>query len=427
MISSTQADGRELALGGVGAATLAATYGTPLLAIDTDVFDANVARFAAVGAELGIEVAYAGKALLLVALAKRLASTPLGLDICSLGELVTAERAGFPRDRLTFHGCGKRDDELQAAADGRVARVVVDGREELTRLAAVAHPDRPIAIVLRVNTGIAVHTHDYVRTGGENSKFGFALRDVDEAVAFALAQPGLRIIGLHSHLGSQIFDAAPFAENVRVLVEVGARLRARGAPCTELIAGGGFGVPAHRGDEPLDLATTLGAMAQAVAAESARRRIAAPRLGIEPGRAIVAEAGTSLYRVVAVKTQGARRFAIVDGGLADNPRPALYDAYHEPQLAARPEPGQPAAAVETTVCGRSCENDELVVARLPGDLRAGDLLALRTTGAYTYSMASNYNRFARPAVVFAGGGRHHLVARRETVEDVLRNDVDATT
>jgi diaminopimelate decarboxylase len=232
----------------------------------------------------------------------------------------------------------------------------------------------------------------------------------------------LRLAGVHSHLGSQIFDAEPYVASVAILVDAYARMHAAGAPVRDIVAGGGFGVDVRPDGERIDIDVTLGEVARAIARAASARGIPPPRVGIEPGRAIVAEAGTSLYRVVSVKSQGARRFAIVDGGIADNPRPALYGSYHHPVLANR---SGGVALEEFTVCGRSCENDLLVVAPLPADLEPGDLLALETTGAYTYSMASNYNRFPKPAVVFAGNGEHRLVVRRERDDDTLRNDVVA--
>jgi len=407
--------------GGVGAEELASAYGTPLLVIDTDVLDADVATFTALRDELDVDICYAGKALLFVALARHIAVAGLGLDVCSLGELLTAERAGFPPERLVMHGCGKTAEELQAAADGRVGRIVVDHRDELEALAALIRPPATLRVLLRVNPGIEAHTHAYVRTGGEESKFGFALGDVDAAIERALAAPGLELAGIHAHIGSQIFDASPYAASLPVVFDLYADARARGAPVTDLVLGGGFGVDPHPGGERFDTRAALAKLAAALDELAAARGIPRPRLGIEPGRAIVARAGTSLYRVVTVKRHGARRFAIVDGGIADNPRPALYGAYHHPALAGRVSHATPEL---TTICGRSCENDRLIEAPLPADLRAGDLLSLETTGAYTYSMASNYNRFPKPAVVFAGGGQHRAVVRRETMRDVLRNDVE---
>jgi diaminopimelate decarboxylase len=407
--------------GGVTASELARTYGTPLIVIDTDVLDRNVAAFTAIAGECGVEVAYAGKALLFVALARRLARAGLSLDVCSLGELYTAERAGVPPQRLILHGCGKTDAELEAALCGRVGRIVVDNREELERLIERARPAHPLHALLRINSGIEAHTHAYVRTGGEDSKFGFPLETLDAAFARCAAAPGIRLVGIHTHIGSQIFESDAYEAAAAVMLDAIVQARTHGIVLEELVLGGGFGVAAAPGDAPLDAAATVRGVAQIVARTAAARGIRAPRLGIEPGRAIVAEAGTTLYRIVSVKKQGSRRYAIVDGGMTDNPRPALYDAYHHPELVSR---RSQAPLVETTISGRACENDELVRTDLPRDLAAGDLLALGVTGAYTFSMASNYNRFARPAVVFAGGGEHRLVVRRESLEDLVRNDLE---
>jgi diaminopimelate decarboxylase len=408
------------ALGGVEARALAETYGTPLLVIDTDVLDTALRRFAEVRERFGIEVAYAGKALLFVALAERLKATNLKLDVCSLGELATAERAHFPAARIVMHGCGKTDEELAAAATGRVSRLVIDHDDELAHVAALANPSRPVDVLIRINSGIEAHTHAYVRTGGEGSKFGYALADAGAAIERVVAEPSLRLVGIHSHIGSNIFDPQPFEASLAATFEVYARAAQRSKHARELVVGGGFGVDARPDGERIDLLEMAEALSLRLDDECKRAGLARPSLGIEPGRAIVAEAGTTLYRVVTVKHHGKRRFAIVDGGLADNPRPAMYGAYHHPIALGRSFATE---LEETTLCGRSCENDELVVAPLPADLRAGDLLALGSTGAYTYSMASNYNRFVKPAVVFAGGGVHRLVVRRETLDDVLRNDV----
>jgi diaminopimelate decarboxylase len=404
----------DRSLGGVPARELAETYGTPLFAIDLDTLDLEIDRFVRACEPHGITVAYAGKAFLCAAFAEHLAATPLRLDVCSLGELVTAERGGFPAARMYFHGCGKTDEELRAIAGRRVAFDVIDNAEELERLAALTGPDAPVDVMLRVNTGIEAHTHDYIRTGGENTKFGIPL-DLLEPVLGRIAQlPHLRLIGLHAHLGSQISELAPYLTNLDELLAATERARALGLPVAELICGGGIGVE-ERPDEPhpLDVAALAGALA-------ARARGRGVRLAIEPGRAIVARSGTSLYRVMAVKTQGRRRFVILDGGLSDNPRPMLYGARHFPEVMAAWALGEDEPA---TLTGRSCENDEMGDYVLPRGLTAGDLVALRTTGAYTYSMASNYNRFGRPPVVFVRDGHHRRVVRGESAEDVGRLDV----
>lgn len=409
------------AIGSVPVQTLAAIYGTPLLAFDLAVFDRNVARFEELRRELGVDVSYAAKAFFIVALARRLAATTLGLDVCSLGELMTAERAAFPAGRLTLHGCAKTDDELRAAAVGRVGRLVIDNDAEIERLAAFAQPQRPLSVLLRVNTGIEAQTHAYVRTGGEASKFGLSPGAISAAIAALRAAPGLRFAGLHSHLGSQLFDAAPYRASLDVLLDLCRGAASHEGDELQLVVGGGFGVGSGERAERIDIAAIVCELAQRCDEGARAWGIRPPRLGIEPGRAIVAEAGTSLYGVAAIKRQGQRRFAIVDGGIADNPRPALYGAFHEPSLVGRTTA---AALEEATLCGRSCENDQLAVAPLPLDLCPGDLLAMATTGAYTFSMASNYNRFPRPAVVFVKNGTHRLAVRRETESDVMRNDID---
>jgi diaminopimelate decarboxylase len=401
-------------IGGVAASELAATYGTPLHIIDTDEFALEIDRFERAFGPRRMTVGYAAKAFLCVGLAELIAQTSLRLDVCSLGELLTAERGGVPAERMYFHGCGKTDAELGAVVEGRVAFDVIDNVEELERLARLAAGPFPVDVMLRINTGIEAHTHEYVRTGGEKTKFGVGAGEVDAVLARLATAPQLRLIGLHSHIGSSIADAQPFVDNVGLLVEWADRARRLGHPVTELIAGGGIGVEAVPGNRrPLD----LDRLAEELAGRASGTRY---RVAIEPGRALIARAGSTLYRIVAVKRQGRRRFIIVDGGMADNPRPALYGAHHHLDVvqSAAVESPQPA-----TLCGRSCENDELGEVSVPADVRAGDLVALRTTGAYTYSMASNYNRFGRPPVVFVADGSHRRAVRGERPEDVLRNDL----
>lgn len=404
-------------LGGVPARELAETYGTPLFVVDLDELDLEIQRFLDACEPRGITVGYAGKAFLCAAFAEHLAATPLRLDVCSLGELVTAERGGFPAARTYFHGCGKTDEELRAIADRRVAFDVIDNAEELERLARIATEAGAgglVDVMLRVNTGIEAHTHAFVRTGGENTKFGIPLGALAATFARIAELPQLRLIGLHAHVGSQIAELAPFAANADELLAAARTARGLGLPVAELICGGGIAVEEGPGDaRPLDLGVLAATLAERAAGSGLR-------LAIEPGRALVARAGSSLYRVMAVKTQGRRRFVIVDGGLTDNPRPILYGARHVPQvMAARAlGPDEPA-----TLTGRTCENDEMGDYVLPRDLAAGDLLAMRTTGAYTYAMASNYNRFGRPPVVFVRDGHHRRVVRGESAADVTRLDV----
>jgi diaminopimelate decarboxylase len=401
-------------IAGVPARELATTYGTPLVVIDTGELELEIDRFVRAFVSRGIAVGYAGKAFLVTALAELLAATPLRLDVCSLGELITAERGGYPAGRIYFHGVAKTGAELQAIAAGRVAFGVIDNAEEIERLAEIANPSEPVSVMLRLNTGIEAHTHEFIRTGGENTKFGFPERDAHAAIRRIAELPQLRLIGLHSHVGSQIVDVEPLVANLEAMIPYADAARALGLPVEELNVGGGIGIENGPGDDrPID----LDAFAERLAARAAGT---AYRLAIEPGRALIARAGSLLYRVVTVKRQGARRFVVVDGGMTDNPRPLLYGAHHPADLVASAATGQPAPA---TLAGRSCENDEIGEYVLPEDVRAGDVIAMRYTGAYTFSMASNYNRFGKPAVVFVRDGAQRRVVRAESDEDVSRCDL----
>lgn len=401
-------------MGGIPASELAACYGTPLFVLDLDELELEIERFVSAFGRRGITVGYAGKAFLCAALAELLAATPLRLDVCSLGELVTAERGGFPAGRIYFHGAAKTDAELDAIVERRAAFDVIDGAEELERLAAQAHSGDPVEVMVRLNTGIEAHTHEFVRTGGENTKFGIPTAEIGAVLRRIAALPQLRLIGLHAHIGSQIAEIAPLIANLDELIRAAATARELGLGVRELVVGGGIAVESGPDEpRPVDL--------EALAAGLAARVEGTPyRIAIEPGRALIARAGTSLYRVASVKRQGRRRFVIVDGGMTDNPRPLLYGARHPAELLHSAARG----ALETaTLAGRTCENDEIGEYMLPADIAAGDLIGMRYMGAYTFSMASNYNRFGKPAAVFVRDGTHRRVVRAESAEDVVRNDV----
>ncbi len=390
-----------MALGGERADTLAQRYGTPLLVIDLRVFDAALDGMLAAAAPHNIAVSYSGKALLLIGLVQHLHPKPIGIDVSSIGEIAVAERGGFEAARLTLHGAGKTAEELDAVLDGRVGRSVVDGTDELHALAARS-AGRAANLILRFNTGIEAHTHDFIRTAGSRSKFGFAPSEAAAAFALLRNYPSLHVRGVHAHIGSQTYDTLPYVENAQRLLALLRQMREAGFDTADtIIVGGGFGVQMEpqAKDQTIDIAGTLDAIA----------RVVPPgiQVEIEPGRSLIAAAGTSLYRVVAVKRFEGRRFVIVDGSLADNPRPIMYGAYHHFEAV---EPRTQVAPA--TVCGRSCEADELGEAMLPEDLRAGDLVVMHTTGAYTYSMASNYNYFSRPPVIAVGDGDPQVWAER---------------
>ena len=391
-----------MTIGGERVDALAERFGTPMLAVDLRALDSALDAMLAAASPHNIAISYAAKALLLPNLVRHLHSRPIGIDVCSIGELVVAEQGGLEASRMTLHGAGKTPEEHDAALDGRVGRIVIDGMDELRRFVARVG-GRSADVLLRFNTGIEAHTHDFIRTAGDRSKFGFAPAEADEAFALLREQPTLRVRGVHAHMGSQIYDAAPYVENARRLIELLGRMRAAGfGEANTIIIGGGFGVQMRPDakDETIDIAGALDTVTRIVPQGI--------HVEIEPGRALIAQAGTSIYRVMAVKRFEGRRFVIVDGSMADNPRPALYGAYHHFEAV---EPRTPLAPA--MVCGRSCEADELGEAKLPEDLRAGDLVLMRTTGAYTYSMSSNYNRFPRPPVIAVGDGEPRIWAERE--------------
>jgi diaminopimelate decarboxylase len=397
-------------LGGIDAAALAEHFGTPLLALDLDVLDKKLAELLAAAAPHNIGISYAGKALLVPGLVRHLHPHPIGIDTCSLGEIAVTERGGFEAARLTLHGAGKTAEEHEAVFAGRVGRIVIDGMDELRAFCARSK-GRGADVILRFNTGVEARTLSAIRTAGERSKFGLAPSEESAALALLREYPALHLRGVHAHMGSQLYDATVYIENARALLAILERTREIGFERADtIVIGGGFGVQMIPGatEQILDVAGTLAAVARVVPS--------GVRVEIEPGRRIVAEAGTSLYRVAAVKRFATHRFVIVDGGMADNPRPALYDAYHH--VVALRETASP--LTPAILCGRSCESDELGDVHLPDDLEAGDLLAMLAAGAYTYAMASNYNWFARPALVAVSRGNAELWAPRESIETMMQ-------
>ncbi|MFC0041582.1 diaminopimelate decarboxylase [Actinomadura rayongensis] len=412
--------GGEIVVGGVGLSALAARFGTPLHVLDeTDVRERCRAFRAAFS-----EVVYAGKAFLSRGMARWVRDEGLGLDVCSAGELAVARAASFPAERVVLHGNGKTPDDLRAAFAYGVGRIVVDGAGEISRLSVLA-TGAPQKVLLRVIPGIDPGTHPAISTGAEDQQFGVSIASgaAAEAVRRILGQRRLQLAGLHCHLGSQIADPARYERAVAVLVGFLARIRdEHGVVPPELDVGGGFAVAARPGDPVCAPSDVAGRITGALAAACAAHRLPVPRLAVEPGRAIVARAGVTVYRVLGVKrSAGGRVFATVDGGMSDNPRTALYGARYTALLTGRPS----TAERPVTVVGRHCEAGD-VVARdvpLPADLRPGDLLAVPCTGAYHHAMASNYNMTRRPPVVAVRDGAARVLIRRETEDDLLRRDV----
>jgi diaminopimelate decarboxylase len=404
---------------------LARDHGTPLFVYDEDDMRRRCHEYVAnFGAG---NVAYAGKAFLCSAMARLVADEGLQLDVATGGELHVALRAGFPADRIIFHGNNKSTEELEQALDAGVGRVVADSSDELDRLEhlATGRSTRPHVLV-RVTPGVEAHTHEFIETGTDESKFGFiAAGGVALAAALRVARsPALELAGLHCHIGSQIYVLESYRLAMEIVVALAGEIEAEGGtPVRELNLGGGLGVryllddPDHTVAEYA--ATVRNACDAAVTATGLERP---PRLMVEPGRSISGPAAVTLYRVGTVKEiPGGRTYVAVDGGMSDNPRPVLYGAGYEAYLPTRINEPRPLVC---SVAGKHCEQGDLVVAdaRLPEGVRVGDLLAVPVTGAYGYAMASNYNKVPRPAVVFVREGKARVVVRRETPEDLVRLD-----
>jgi len=407
----------HLHVGGIDVLELAQEFGTPLFVYDED--HLRHACREAVSA-WGEGVAYATKAFLCRAMARLAHEEGMHLDVASGGELHVALSAGLPADHLVLHGNNKSTEELASALSLGVGRIVVDSFDEVARLGGLleSSPPAPVRpkVLVRVTPGVEAHTHEFVRTGQEDSKFGFSVSSgaAAEAVATLELLPGVELVGVHAHIGSQVFDASSFEQAAEVL---GAFFAPLGLP--ELVVGGGLGVPYVNGESAPTMAEWAAATREACAKAGVDP---ATRVSAEPGRAIVATAGMTLYTVGTVKhLPGIRTYVSVDGGMSDNPRPVLYGSGYEAFLpraatASRPRP--------VRVVGKHCESGDLVVpdAFLPDDLEVGDILATPVTGAYGYAMASNYNKVPRPAVVFVSDGAARVAVRRETLEDLTRLD-----
>ncbi|MBF4162832.1 diaminopimelate decarboxylase [Nocardioides acrostichi] len=418
-----------LTLAGVPAGSIAVEHGTPAYVLDEDDFRARARAFR--DGFAGYDVYYAGKAFLCTAVARWIAEEGLHLDVCSGGELTVAERAGFPMERVGFHGNNKSLGELERAVTLGVGRIIVDSFDEIDRLAAVTHElGRDAAVMVRVTAGVEAHTHEYIATAHEDQKFGFSINagDAFEAVLRVLAAPGLRLQGLHSHIGSQIFDTSGFEVAARRVLALHERVATElDVVMPEMDLGGGFGIAYTTQDEPAEPAILAAGITRIVEQECRGRGIAVPQLSVEPGRAIVGPSVCTLYSVGTVKpvtldAGAVRTYVSVDGGMSDNIRTALYDADYSCTLASRASQAPP---VLGRVVGKHCEAGDIVVKDefVPGDIAAGDLLAVPGTGAYCRSMASNYNHALRPPVIAVRDGVARVIVRRETEDDLLATDV----
>jgi diaminopimelate decarboxylase len=417
-----------LEIGGVPLTDLVAQHGSPAYVLDEADFRSRARAFR--DAFAGYDVYYAGKAFLCTTIARWVLEEGLLLDVCTGGELSVVERAGVPPERIGFHGNNKSSAELTRAVELGVGRIIVDSFHEIERLAAIVGEGGPARVMVRVTAGVEAHTHEYIATAHEDQKFGFSISSGD---AFAAAEqiravPGLELIGLHSHIGSQIFDSSGFEVATRRVLALHAQISEElGVVLPELDLGGGFGIAYTTQDDPADPAQLGTELTKIVTEECKARGLDLPRLSIEPGRAIVGPAMCTVYEVGTVKPVeldggAVRTYVSVDGGMSDNIRTALYDADYSATIASRPSGGPPTLS---RVVGKHCEAGDIVVKDefLPGDVRPGDLIAVPGTGAYCRSMASNYNHSLRPPVVAVRDGRSRVVVRRETMDDLLATDV----
>ncbi|SEC13851.1 Diaminopimelate decarboxylase (plasmid) [Tsukamurella tyrosinosolvens] len=441
-----EADG-AVSVAGVPVSALAAEFGTPLLVIDEDDFRARCRGMReAFGEDAAVH--YASKAFLSMEIARWVRDEGLNLDVCSGGELAVALRAGFPAERIALHGNNKSVAELDYAVESGIGHVVVDSLSEIARLDAVAGERNAVQeVLIRLTPGVEAHTHEFISTAHEDQKFGFSLASngsdspAMKAVAAVFAADNLRLVGLHSHIGSQIFDVNGFEIAARRVLELLRDVVARfGAEKTAQLGtidlGGGLGISYTSHDDPPPVADLAAKLRHIVETESAALGLATPHLAVEPGRAIAGPPGITLYEVGTIKdvavdaasasdgaaAQGFRRYVSVDGGMSDNIRTALYGAEYTAVVASRDPQGAP---VLSRIVGKHCETGDIVVRDTvtPGDLAEGDLLAVAATGAYCYSMSSRYNMQPRPAVVAVKDGAARLILRRETVDDLVSLEV----
>ncbi|MFG2712192.1 diaminopimelate decarboxylase [Streptomyces goshikiensis] len=421
--STTPLPHGDLAVGGVPLTEIADRFGTPAYLLDEGEVRGRCRTYR--DSFPDADVLYAAKAFLSRAMVRWVQEEGLGLDVCSAGELELAVTAGFPPDRIVLHGNAKTPQDLAAALRLGVGRIVIDSPSEMARIAAAVGPGGRQKVMVRVVPGVSAGGHDKIRTGTEDQKFGLSLTDggAQHAITRILGQPRLELTGLHCHIGSQITEVKPYLVALRRMIGLMARVRdAHGVVLPELDMGGGHGVAYRPGEAALDLTALARRLRTELVDGCAAAGLPVPRLAVEPGRAVVGPAGVALYRVLTVKHTGEKVFVAVDGGMSDNPRPALYGVRYAPRLVGRHSAAGPRTA---TVVGRHCEAGDVLASdvRLPGDVRPGDLLAVPVAGAYQLSMASGYNLVGRPAVVAVHEGTARLLVRRETLEDYRSRDI----
>ena len=376
-----------------------------------------------------VQIMYAGKAMMNKAIALLVMSEGLALDVCSAGELHTVLAAGCPASKVFFHGNSKSPDEVEFALEAGIHRFVSDSIDELKLINALARKRHEVAnVILRLTPGIEAHTHEYIRTGQIDSKFGIVIPNGDamKAVKFVQGLANVKLTGFHCHVGSQVFEVEPFVDAVGIMMNFARKVReTTGVVMEELNLGGGLGIRYNCKDKPIAVDDLAEALVPALSAEASRNGLPLPTLMLEPGRSIVGDAGTTLYTVNTVKhIEGVRTYVAVDGGMADNPRVALYQAEYEAIIANK---ATMAPSETVSIAGNCCESGDMLVwdVKMP-PVEAGDTLAVFCTGAYNYSMASNYNRHRRPAAVLVADGHADLISARETYEGLVSLDIVPT-
>jgi diaminopimelate decarboxylase len=430
---ATRDNDGEAVFGGVPTSDLTAQFGTPLYVIDQGEFERNArevkSALEAAAKNIGTEasVYYAGKAFLCTEVVRWVEGLDLNVDVASGGELAIALAAGIDAKRIGLHGNNKSAAEIGRAVSAGVGAIVIDSEIEIERIAATAGAQGRIQPVrIRVNTGVHADTHEFLATAREDQKFGITIEDVPSLVEKIRKLNHLEFLGLHSHIGSQIFETAGFAEAAKRLIKLHAELL-KGGPVPQLNLGGGFGINYNVGDNAPSIAVMANEIATAISAACQVEGIEVPKLAFEPGRAIVGRAGVTLYTVGTIKDVdladgNTRKYVSVDGGMSDNARPALYQAEYSTRLVSRISSSNPALV---RVVGKHCESGDIVVRHdyLPSDIAIGDTIAVAATGAYCFSLASNYNYLQRPPVVAVADGKARLIVRGETEADILSRDV----
>ncbi|MDX2085447.1 MAG: diaminopimelate decarboxylase [Candidatus Melainabacteria bacterium] len=425
---SLDADG-QTQVGGVPIAQLVERFQTPLYVLDAETIRHRARQYRSIERYYGkpVQVVLAAKANLNLGLCKLMQQEGLGLDVVSAGELHTAIQAGFPMDRVLMNGNNKSADEMTMAIHYKVGRLVVDNLHELEQIHRICQQkNTSVDVLLRVVPGIECHTHEYIRTGQRDTKFGFDLAVLPEALAYLVttAKDTIRLRGLQAHIGSQIFEQGAYDDLIEVLLNIFYNIREnyQGLTLDEMDIGGGLGVSYTELDDPPAIEGMMRRIAAKVTEYAARLEYPLPKLYLEPGRSLVATAGLTLYTVGGIKhVPDVRTFVSVDGGMGDNIRPSLYGAVYTAMVANKPtEP----ASQTVTVVGKYCESGDVLIQsfKAPASLTSGDTLLVFGTGAYNYSMSSNYNRIPRPATVLVENGKAHLLVRRETLDDLIALD-----